>query len=145
MNGAAGIGDNMDGARIVGIVDELRRMLRARRRSKSLAREELAAATTLGWVELTLLADTPVVKDLEAEAGSAAERLRLIGDRVGMPSHSRSTALFALATELSTLLRAIESDLLVEADIALLHAGSPLAETSRRVISEWSAATGRVL
>jgi len=145
--------NNADQDRIFRLVEELRLMLRSRRQLQLLAREELAAATALGWAELTLLTDTPVVVDLKAEATSAANRLKLMGDRVGLPSHSRSAAFFSMAAELSIFLRNIESSVLNESNIALLYdaAANPpppannLAEISRRVITEWSAATGKDL
>ena len=100
-----------DDDRIFRIAEELQFVLRSRRQIQLLAREELAAATVLGWVELTLSANTPVVSDLRAEATSPSDRLRLIGERVGLAPHSKSSALFSMAAELSLFLRTIESGL----------------------------------
>lgn len=139
-------GVNMsDRDRIFRIVEELRFVLRARRQSQQLAREELAAATALGWVELTLLTNTPVVIDLKAEATSAANRLKSIGERVGLPCHSRSAAFFSMASELSLFLRVIESGVLDETTIDALYTDPALVNVTRRVITEWSAATGKDL
>lgn len=136
--------NNSDRDRIFRIVEELRFMLRSRRQSQQLAREELAAATALGWIDLTLSTDTPVVKDLKAQATSASNRLRLIGERVGMPSHGRSSAFFSMAAELSLFLRTVEATWLDASNIAALYSGA-MAETTRRVITEWAAATGKDL
>jgi predicted ATPase len=151
-----------DDDRIFRIAEELRFVLRSRRQSQMLAREELAAATVLGWVDLTLSADTPVVVDLRAQATSPAERLRLIGERVGMPAHSRSSALFSMSADLSLFLRTIESGLVSSPELAWVlyleqqpagttpagttpTAPAPIGAESRRVITEWAAATGKDL
>ena len=51
----------------------------------------------MAWFHLTLSFNTPVVRDLEAEANSAEERLQKIGERVGLPAHTRSDSYFRLA------------------------------------------------
>ena len=53
----------------------------------------------MDWFHLTLSFNTPIVLDLKAEATSAAERLQKIGERVGLPAHSRSDSYFRLADE----------------------------------------------
>jgi hypothetical protein len=146
-----------DDDRIFRIAEELAYVLRSRRQMQLLAREELAAATVLGWIDLTLSVDTPVVSDLRAQATSQADRLKLIGERVGLPAHSRSAALFSMAPDLSLFLRVIESKLVTSPDLAWVFyleqppsgapigAPPPIGRESRRVITEWAAATGRDL
>ncbi|GAB4099271.1 hypothetical protein [Sinomonas halotolerans] len=147
-----------DDDRIFRIAEQLGYVLRVRRQKALLAREELAAATALGWVELTLSANTPVVVDLRAEATSAGDRLRLIGERVGLAPHSRSSAFLSMASDLSLLLRTLEAGYVTGPELAwLLYAdqspaapplppgAAPLGAESRRVITEWSAATGKDL
>ncbi|WP_051215552.1 hypothetical protein [Granulicoccus phenolivorans] len=148
-----------DDDRIYRLAEQLGQLLRSRRLANLLAREELSAVAALGWVELTLSADTPVVVDLRANAPSAAERLRLIGQKVDLPAHSKSFAFFSMANELSLLLKALEANLVSEQGLAwLLYAPAPppgaaplpagarpLDQESRRVITEWSAASGKDL
>jgi hypothetical protein len=146
-----------DDDRIFRIAEEVRYVLRSRRQLQLLAREELAAATTLGWVELTLSANTPVVTDLKAQATSAADRLRLIGERVGVPAHSKSAAFFAMSSDLSLFLRTIEAGLVTGPELAWVlyleqppmgappGSPDPIGVESRRVITEWAAATGKDL
>jgi hypothetical protein len=143
-----------DDDRIYRLTEQLGFVLRSRRQNQLLGREELAAATALGWVELTLSANTPVVVDLRAGATSPADRLKLIGERVGLAPHSKSAQFFSMASELSILLRAIEGGWVSGPQLAgLLYqtqplpavpAGTPnpIGAESRRVITEWSAATG---
>lgn len=148
-----------DDDRIYQLADQIGDMLRARRLGELLAREELSAVAALGWVELTLSADTPVVVDLRANAPSAAERLRLIGGRVGLAPHSKAASFFAMANDLSLLLRALEERLVSQSGLAwiLYSTTAPtgatplpvgvnaLAAETRRVITEWSNASGKDL
>lgn len=145
-----------DDDRIFRISQALNYELHSRRQAQMLSREELAAATALGWIELTLSGDSPVVTDLRAVATSPADRLKLIGERVGLAPHSRSASLFSMAADLSTFLRVIESGVVASPTTAWLlyleapPLGSPplpvpIGASSRRVITEWAAATGKDL
>jgi hypothetical protein len=145
-----------DDDRIYRIAEELRFVLNSRRQLQMLAREELAAATALGWAELTVSANTPIVVDLKAEGTSASDRLRLIGERVGLPAHSKSAALFSMSAELSLFLRTIELGLVTAPNLSWLlylelpppnapPVPAPIGVESRRVITEWAAATGKDL
>lgn len=148
LNNKAGV-NNSDDDRIFRIAQQLQFELNSRRKSDMLKREELAAATALGWVELTLRFDSPLVVDLRAHATSAAERLRLIGERVGLPAHSKSAAFFSMAQGLSILLRTIESEALAGPGSAWIlyrsESDGGIGNESRRVITEWAAATGKDL
>lgn len=144
-----------DDDRIYRLAEALSFILLSRRQKQMLTREELAAATVLGWIELTLTDDTPVVVDLRAHATSASDRLRLIGERVGLAPHTRSSSLFSMAADLSLLLRTIESKVISGPELAwVLYlenppppavAPQPIGASSRRVITEWAAATGKDL
>ena len=145
--------NSSDDDRIFRLTEELRGA-RSRRQTALLAREELRAATALGWVELTLSADTPVVLDMRAQATAAADRLQLIGQKVGMAAHSKAASFFSMAQELSVFLRFIESGAVVGVNSAwqlYLQAvptgatGVPIGNDTRRVITEWAAATGKDL
>lgn len=145
-----------DNDRIFRIAQQLAFILNVRRQKNLLSREELAAVTVLGWIELTLSTDTPVVVDLGARATNAADRLKLIGQKVGLAPHSRAVAFFAMSQEISLLLRALEAQVVTGAGTAwVLYAQNPpvgggagvqpIGEQSRRVITEWSAASGKDL
>ena len=143
-------GENQaDNDRIFRLTEQLAEVLRSRRQLQLLGREELAASTVLGWVELTLLTDTPVVIDLRAQATSPADRLRLIGQRVGMNPHSKASCFFSMAQELSDFLRVIETGVVANPAFApiLYLQGLPgtIGIQTRRVITEWAAATGKDL
>ena len=143
-----------DNDRIFRIAEQLKYVLLSRRQKALLRREELAAVTALGWAELTVAFDTPIVQDLTAQGSSASERLRLMGERVGMKPHSKSAAFFSMASEISMLLRMIEAGAVSDANLAwMLYAlpssptqnPRPIGVETRRVITEWAAATGKNL
>jgi hypothetical protein len=143
-----------DDDRIYRLAEQLAFLLRSRRQFQMLAREELAAATVMSWVHLTLSADTPVVIDLKATATSPANRLRLIGERVGLAPHSKSDALISMASDLSLFLRTIESGIVNSPALSWVFyletppggiGPRPIGVESRRLITEWSAATGKDL
>jgi hypothetical protein len=148
-----------DDDRIYRLAEQLRYILRSRRQNGTLSREELVAATALSWCELAVSTNTPLVIDLRADATSAADRLRLIGERVGLAPHSKASALFSMSNEISILLRAIEAGYVDRPEYAwvlyrtaaptgpnpLPPGSTPFGAESRRVITEWSAATGRDL
>lgn len=152
-----------DDDRIFRIAEQLQFVLRSRRQFHLLAREELAAAAALSWVELTLSANTPVVIDLRAQATSPSDRLRMIGERVGLAPHSKSAALFSMAADLSIFLRVVESGIVNDPTLAWvfylerqppnlpppvppnLPHPLPIGDHTRRLITEWAAATGKDL
>jgi hypothetical protein len=137
-----------DDDRIYRLAEQLGFMLRSRRQQQLLNREELAASTAMGWFDLTLAMDTPVVQDLRAQATSPGDRLRIIGERVGLAPHTKAASFFSMAAELSTLLRLLEEDRVTGPNQSpLLYEMAPpaIGVESRRVLTEWSAASGRDL
>lgn len=152
-------GNTTDDDRIFRLTQELGFMLQSRRINALLGREELAASTAMGWVELTVSSNTPVVNDLRAQAASAADRLQVIGERVRLRPHSRADSFFAMAADLSLLLRALEGGWVTDSSRSWLLYQSvtplnvpplppginPLGTEVRRVITEWAAASGRDL
>jgi hypothetical protein len=130
-------------------------MLRVRRQENvgNLARDELFHVSTMSWFHLTLSFNTPIVHDLKADASSAAERLQKIGERVGLPAHSRSDSYFQLATAMSLILREMElgtfNDPATGAP-ALFQPSTtsqpnPFQEAMQQIITHWTIATGRDL
>jgi hypothetical protein len=133
-----------DGNYVALLSRALRDMFNDRRRGGLLAREEFAYVTVLSWFHLTLQTNTPIVIDLKAESSSPAERLALLGQRVGMHPALRSRELFDLAEPMSSLLRAIEVGSFDDAATAaaLFDDGTALALEMREIINQWQSATG---
>jgi hypothetical protein len=98
----------------------------------------------MDWLHLTLSFNTPIVHDLKADANSAAERLQKIGERVGLPAHSRSDSYFRLATNMSLILRELELGTFndINGAPALFQTGVFQA-AMQETITHWSIATGR--
>ena len=140
---------------IANLALRLQNMLNARRggpAGANLARDEFVHVTTLAWFHLTVESDNAVVRDLRAGGPSPEERLRLIGERVGVPAHAKSHNYFQLATAISALLTEIELGLystaagaqsLYALPTAPPPATNPIRDNVLRVINHWSQAAGR--
>jgi hypothetical protein len=137
---------------IVNLTRSLANMLNSRRINGNLAREEFIAVSTMSWFHHTIEQDSPIVVDLRCQATSSAERLRLIGERVGVPAYARSDACLELADPLSAFLIQLENgDFASTAGVQSLYAPelptppggpNPLRTTMTTIITQWSAATG---
>lgn len=140
-----------DRSYIAYLCQSLSEMLTMRRRGGMLAQDEFAYVTMLNWFHLTVEYETPVVKDLKAEAGingNPADRLAAIGARVGINPPRESRELFELAGLLSPLMWFIENGAFNdEADAEMLYHsnGVPnpvIADAMIRIIDLWQSATG---
>lgn len=124
-------------------------MLRVRRQENvgNLARDELFHVSAMSWFHLTLSFNTPIVRSLGAEATSPAERLQKVGERVGLPAHSRADSYFHLATDMSLILREMEMGTFNETGAvpALFTPGNAFQEALQNTITHWTIATGRDL
>jgi hypothetical protein len=137
---------------IANLALRLQNMLNARRGGQatglSLAQDEFVHVTTLGWFHLTVASDNAVITDLRAGGPSEEERLRLVGERVGVPAHGRSHSYFQIASAVSVLLKEIELGAYSTAALApnlyaLPPTGNPVRDNVLRVINHWSMITGR--
>jgi hypothetical protein len=134
------------------LADRLQNMLTARRGGAydrpNLAREEFLAVSLAAWLDLTLSFDTPIVLELAASGPSPEERLRQIGERVGLPAHGRSHSYFLLAPRVSELLISLErGDFNNRAGAETLAAPglNPVRDNVAEVIHHWSLISGRNL
>jgi hypothetical protein len=148
-NNAIGPNSTDNGA-IANLAQHLFHMFAARRRNGNLSREEYFFVVTMSWLHLTVEFDSPIVVDLKATASSPEERLRLIGERVGTPAHSKSESYFRMAEPLSRILSLLETGLFnTPAGAVTLYARpaapatNPIAEDMLTIITHWSIATGR--
>lgn len=127
----------------------LREMMSERRRNGNLSREEFVSVAAMSWFHLTLSSNTPLLVDLKADASTPEERLRRLGERVGVGTHSRSRSFFSLAEPLSRLLSLIEAGKYdASADVDGLYdpnAPANITSDTLTIIHHWSVATGRDL
>lgn len=133
-----------DASYIALLARALKDVLGNRRRGGALAREEFAYVTMLNWFHLTVDTDTSLIKDLQAEASSPADRLGALGQKVGINPALRSRELFDLAEPMSTLLRGIELGLFDTEETAktLFTDGSNIFRDVLDTINNWQSATG---
>lgn len=141
-----------DDAAIATYARDLRDMLRSRREQGNLAREEFWIVFTMSWFDSTLRSDNAVVVDLKSRANSPEERLRKIGERVGLRPHTHSESFFSLAPRVSVLLKRIEEgDYDSPSQVSVLYADyqtgppNPIRKDLLDIINQWSIATGRDL
>lgn len=139
-----------DDQKISNLAGKLHDMLLSRRLNGNLAREEFFFVAMMSWFHLTVESDLPIIVDLKAVAGAAGPEQRLfkIAQLVGLPAHGLSHSYFDLASPLSAVLTAIESDLFRNTnDVPILYnpaVGSPSLEPLMRIIvNHWSIITGR--
>jgi hypothetical protein len=139
-----------DDSVIADLALKLQDMLGERRIGGNLSREEYVAVCMATWFHLTVAApDSPIVIDLKANATTPEERLRKLGERVGIVPHSRSRSLFLMAEPLSRLLVEVERGTYSTAPNALLlydpgQPGNVTADTIE-IVNQWSTATGKDL
>jgi hypothetical protein len=139
------------------LCQSLGEMFRLRRRGGLLAREEFAYVALASWFHLTVEFETSLVRDLRATTGgagalgNAADRLALIGSRVGITPPRAAREMFELADLLSPLMWFIELGHFDDAARARLLFESfdapdaPLVSMMTRVVDLWQSATGVVL
>jgi hypothetical protein len=102
---------------IVDTARKLQEMLMARRTTEinfdnyryfNLSREEYAAVVMMSWFYQAVSYDSPIVQFLRCNGNSPGERIINIGNKVGLPAHSKSEGLLDIAPPMNTLLRLIE-------------------------------------
>jgi hypothetical protein len=136
-----------DDAAIATYARDMQDMLTTRRERGNLAREEFVFVTMFSWFHLTVESDNSVITDLKAIADSPEERLRKVGERVGLPPHIQSESFFRLSTRMSYLFKQIElgayNDPRTVSALYAQLAGNPLRDDMLDIINQWSIATGR--
>ena len=142
-----------DDAAIAELGASLADILTVRHRNGALSREEFAAVAAMSWFHLTLMSDTPIVVDLKSAASSPEERLRKLGERVGLKPHRKSEQYFAMADAASQILIALEARQFANPlGVRTLYAETTppappnqVRANAMTVIAQWSIASGRDL
>jgi hypothetical protein len=98
----------------------------------------------MSWFHLSLEYDSPIVKDLRAEAASPEQRLFKIAQRVGLPAHGLSRSYFEIADHISRVLILIETGVLNKSEnVPALYTPGDLRTAMNQIITHWSIITGR--
>lgn len=120
----------------------------------NLSREEYASVVMMSWFYEAISYDSPLVKFLRCNATTPGERLINIGNKVGIPAHSKSEGLLQIAPPMNTLLRRIElGEYSVDANVKEIvesQKNIPNKNDPRRlalddlllIINNWEKATG---
>lgn len=101
---------------VVDLATQLRELLIARRgdvnnafyANQNLSREEYASVLMASWFMFVIADDSPIVQFLNCQSSTIGERLIKIGNKVGIPAHTKSQALFEMAGAAANVLRIIE-------------------------------------
>lgn len=120
-------------------------MMQARRLWNNIAREEFLTVAMLSWFHVAVDFDSSIIVSANAESSSAHERLQLLGEKVGLPAHTKSENFFELSEPVSRLMLRIEAgDFDSATDAHLLYDESdPITFDVQDLITHWSMATGR--
>ena len=150
---------------IVDTAQKIQEMLMSRRttdttfnnyRYFNLSREEFASVVMMSWLYEVVSYDSPIVNFLRCNGNTPGERLINIGNRVGLPAHSKSEGLLDIAPPMNTLLRRIElgdyspnNEAAVTTIIKSQKDNLPQTDPSRQalndlllIINNWEKATG---
>lgn len=135
--------DTTDPVAIREICETLHDMLTDRRLHGTLSQVEYAAVAEMSWYYLAIDGmnnqNSPIVQDMRAEATTPDERLRRLGESVGIPAHPRTRSLLKLAERVSLLLIEIEQDIYSNDDaVRRLYSGGETTEDMLEIINEWS-------
>ena len=137
-----------DDAKIADLAEKLHDMLRTRRETGNLSREEFVFVSWMSWFHLTVDSDLEIIRDLRAQATSPEERLFKIAQRVGLPAHGLSKSYFDIADSISRILIEIETGIFNDpAAVPALYTpavdGGGPNEAMLTIIRHWSIITGR--
>ena len=152
---------------IVDTAQKIQEMLMSRRttdtnfnnyRYFNLSREEYASFVMMAWFYEVVSYDSPLIEFLRCNGNTPGERLINIGNKVGLPAHSKSEGLLDIAPAMNTLLRRIELGdynlpneanvrRIIEAQTPLLAPPATAAEQQALtdlllIINNWEKATG---
>jgi hypothetical protein len=151
---------------LVELAQQLREMLIARRGNVSansyarlnLSKEEFSSVLMNSWFAFIVSYNSPVVNYLNCQSSTVGERLLKIGNKVGIPAHTKCQALFEMAGAAATILLAVEAGGLlddstwVQQMLVSLNPGgiaTPLRAVQKNfmndfltVINNWEKATG---
>jgi hypothetical protein len=139
-----------DDSEIANHAEKLHDMLRTRRISGNLAREEFFYVSMMSWFHLTLEYNSPIVLSLRAEGASPEQRLFKMAERVKLPAHALAKNFFDMADAISRILIQIETGIynspaavrtLYDANIG----GGLVVNDIRTIITHLSITTGRNL
>ena len=150
---------------LVELATQIRELLKARRGGRpggglnvyagtNLSMEEYASAMIVTWFTFIISADTQLVNFLNCQSSTIGERLIKIGNKVGIPAHTKCQALFEMAGAAANIMNLLEIGTYLESTANLqtmlssLNPGtlasinSDYMNSFLTVINNWEKATG---
>lgn len=148
---------------IIDTARKIQEMLLARRTTETdftnyqywnLSKEEYASVVMMSWLYEVVSYNSPIVQFLRCNGNTPGERLINIGNKVGLPAHSKSEGLLDIAPPMNTLLRRIEFghyndenavDKIIRSQALLLAPTDPsriALNDLLLIINNWEKATG---
>lgn len=114
-NNSSGV-NTADMNSVIDLATQLRELLVARRGNfttssyadMNLSREEFSSVLATSWFMMMISDNTPIVQFLKCESSTMGERLIKIGNRVGIPAHTKCQTLFEMAGAAANILRTVE-------------------------------------
>jgi hypothetical protein len=140
-----------DDSEIANHAEKLHDMLRTRRISGNLAREEFFAVAAMSWFHLTLESNSRIVLSLRAEGASPEQRLFKLAERAKVPAHALAKNFFDMADAISRILIQLETGIYNDVGaVPALYTAAPgpagaVERDIRTIITHWSLTTGRDL
>jgi hypothetical protein len=120
----------------------------------NLSQEEFSSAMLITWFTFIISANTNVVQFLNCQSSTIGERLIKIGEKVGVPAHSKCQALFEMAGAAGNILTLLEAGGYLDANgnvqnmlTSLIPGTAPSIDSDYMnafllVINNWEKATG---
>ena len=148
---------------IIDTAQKIQEMLMSRRTTETtftnyryfnLSKEEYSSVVMMSWLYEVVSYDSPIVQFLRCNGNTPGERLINIGDKVGLPAHSKSEGLLDIAPPMNTLLRRVElGDYNIENTVSTIITSQannlPATNPNRQALNEllsiinnWEKATG---
>jgi len=135
-----------DNSQIGNLGLRLHQMLTERKSPGKIVREEYWYVCMMSWLHMAIeFPNSPIVAAMSADASSAEERLRRLGQVVGLPPHARTSAFLLLARNCSVLMRESEYGLYTSSSSAQRLYVAPVRNMMADIISQYSIATGKDL
>jgi hypothetical protein len=142
-----------DDAGIANHAEKLHDMLRTRRISGNLAREEFFFVSMMSWFHLTLEFDSRIILSLRAEGASPEQRLFKMAERIKVPAHALSKNFIDMADAIARILILLETGIFnTPAEVPALYDPTIIVPgiqpgliegDIRTIITNWSITTGR--
>lgn len=156
--------NNTDMFNLKMVVKDLRLQLMSRRSNDAvfnaadygryhLSHEEYSSVIFAAWLKYLVLPGSPLAEYLRCDANTPGDVLVNMGNRIGLPAHTKSDALFDMADDLATFMRSVEMGFYengtILEDVVKAHTSAgnpvyqPLQEQWLNILNNWELTTGR--